>query len=178
MRSACRPHSIARYSSLDFSPDPNLGDLLFNGISQSAFKRDVAYGLQSDAAYKLSDAHTVRAGLYVQTDRLTSDTTSQVLPTDPLTGRPLNDVPVRHRGQHRATQQIESVYLQDEWRFDEVFMVNYGLRFDHYSAFSSGSQLSPRVNFVWNAARGHHAARRLLALLLAAAVRAGRQHHG
>ena len=28
--------------------------------------------------------------------------------------------------------------------------LNYGLRFDHYSAYSSGSQLSPRVNFVWN----------------------------
>ena len=27
--------------------------------------------------------------------------------------------------------------------------MNYGVRFDHYNAFSSGSQLSPRVNFVW-----------------------------
>src|SRR6185437_12435287 len=141
---------VARYSSLDFSPDPNLGDLLFNGISQSAFKRDLAYGLQSDAAYRLSDAHTVRAGLFVQADRLTSDTASQVLPTDPLTGRPLNDVPAGIADNTSATQHIESLYLQDEWRFDEEFVVNYGLRFDHYSAFSSGSQLSPRLNIVWN----------------------------
>ena len=35
---------IARYSSLTFSPDM-LGDLLYNGISQQAYKRDVAYGL-------------------------------------------------------------------------------------------------------------------------------------
>ena len=27
--------------------------------------------------------------------------------------------------------------------------INYGLRFDGYHAYSSGSQLSPRVNFVW-----------------------------
>jgi len=29
--------------------------------------------------------------------------------------------------------------------------VNYGVRFDHYTAFSSGSQVSPRINFVWQA---------------------------
>ena len=55
-----------------------------------------------------------------------------------------------------------------------MLTVNYGVRFDHYAAFSSGSQLSPRVNFVWQAARQHHRACRLLALLLPAAVRAGR----
>ena len=46
-------------------------------------------------------------------------------------------------------QQIQSVYLQDEWKPLSPLTVNYGLRFDHYSAYSSGSQLSPRVNFVW-----------------------------
>ena len=83
---------ITRYSSLNFSPDP-LGDLLFNGISQQAYKRDVAYGLQSDGAYKLTDSHTLRAGVYAQTDRLTSNTSSQVLPTD-AGGVPTSDVPV------------------------------------------------------------------------------------
>ena len=56
---------IARYSSLNFSPDPTLADLLFNGISQQAYKRDVAYGLQGDAAYKLNDAHNqVQQAIY------------------------------------------------------------------------------------------------------------------
>ena len=32
--------------------------------------------------------------------------------------------------------------------------INYGLRFDHYSAYSSGSQLSPRINFVWKLGSG------------------------
>ncbi len=32
--------------------------------------------------------------------------------------------------------------------------INYGLRFDHYSAYSSGSQLSPRLNFVWKLESG------------------------
>jgi outer membrane receptor for ferrienterochelin and colicins len=141
---------IARYSSLNFSPDP-LGDLLFNGISQQAYKRDIAYGLQSDGAYKLSDSHTLRAGVYAQTDRLTSNTTSQVLPTD-ATGAQSSDVPIGVIDDTSNTQWIESAYLQDEWRIAPVLVMNYGVRFDHYTAFSSGSQLSPRVNFVWQAA--------------------------
>ena len=140
---------IARYSSLDFTPDPQLGDLLFNGISQAAYKRDVAYALQSDGAYQLNDAHTLRAGLYVQTDRLTSNTTSQVLPT--ADGQQTTDVPTAILDHQSNRQWIESLYLQDEWRLDGTLTVNYGVRFDNYTAFSSGSQLSPRLNFVWQA---------------------------
>jgi len=141
---------ITRYSSLNFSPDP-LGDLLFNGISEQAYKRDVAYGLQSDGAYKLSDSHTLRAGVYAQTDRLTSNTSSQVLPTD-ASGAQVSDLPISVVDDTSNTQWIESAYLQDEWHVNSVLVVNYGVRFDHFTAFSSGSQLSPRVNFVWQAA--------------------------
>ena len=142
---------ITRYSSLNFSPDPQLGELLFDGISQQAYKRDIAYGLQSDGAYKLNPAHTLRAGVYFQTDRLTSNTRSQVLATDG-SGVPTTDIPIAIGDTGSNTQWIESAYVQDEWRIARVLVVNYGLRFDHYSAFSSGSQLSPRVNFVWQAA--------------------------
>jgi outer membrane receptor protein involved in Fe transport len=142
---------VARYSSLNFSPDPNLGDLLFNGISQNAYKKDVAYGFQSDAAYTLTDQHTLRAGVYGQVDHLTSNTLSQVLPTDPITGAQTTDVPIGIVDDSRNSQTMESVYIQDEWKILPVFTVNYGVRFDHYSAFSSGKQTSPRVNFVWQA---------------------------
>src|SRR5205807_8555898 len=80
---------ITRYSSLNFSPDP-LGDLLFNGISVQAYKRDVAYGLQSDGAYQLNESHTLRVVVHPQTDRLTSNTSSLVL--QPIGGVPINDV--------------------------------------------------------------------------------------
>ncbi len=141
---------ITRFSSLAFSPDPQLGDLLFNGISQSAYKKDVAYGFQSDGAYLLNDNHTIRAGVYAQVDRLTSNTTSDVLQTDD-TGAPINDVPYSIVDDTRNSQTIESVYVQDEWLVLPVLTFNYGLRFDHYHAFSSGSQVSPRANFVWKA---------------------------
>ncbi len=57
-----------RYSRLSFNPDP-LGDLLYNGIAQNAHKEDDAFGWQTDGAYRLNDAHTLRAGWYVQYDR-------------------------------------------------------------------------------------------------------------
>jgi outer membrane receptor protein involved in Fe transport len=139
---------IARYSSLTFSPDPQLGDLLYNGISQNAFKRDVAYGWQTDSAFHLIDRHTIRAGFYVQHDRATSATTSQVLPTDSA-GAPTTDIPVAIVDNGDSTQNIESVYLQDEWQVLTPLTINYGLRYDHLSAFTSGHQLNPRVNIVW-----------------------------
>ncbi|HUE12414.1 MAG TPA: TonB-dependent receptor, partial [Steroidobacteraceae bacterium] len=137
----------ARYTSLHFVPDW-VGDLLFNGIAQDAFKDDTAIGWQTDAAYKIGETHTVRAGLYFQHDSSESDTTSQVLPTDPA-GLQTSNVPLTVIENGSQVQQIESVYLQDEWHPLTPLTVNYGLRFDHYSAYSSGSQLSPRVNAVW-----------------------------
>ena len=137
----------ARYTSLHFAPDL-VGDLLYNGIAQDAFKDDTAIGWQTDGSYKLNDAHTLRAGLYYQHDSSKSDTTSQVLPID-ATGAQTSIVPLTIVGNGTQTQQIESVYLQDEWKPLDPFTVNYGLRYDHYSAFSSGGQLSPRINAVW-----------------------------
>jgi len=143
----------ARYTTLHFAPDW-LGDLLFNGIAQDAYKSDTAFGWQTDASYQAGDAHTVRAGLYIQHDSAKSNTTSQVLPVDPVTGVQTTDVPQVVIDNGTQSQSIESVYLQDEWKVLSALTINYGLRFDQYSAYSSGSQLSPRVNFVWQLAEG------------------------
>jgi outer membrane receptor for ferrienterochelin and colicins len=137
----------ARFTSLHFVPDWT-GDLLYNGIAQDAFKDDTAIGWQTDAAYKINDAHTLRSGLYFQHDESRSDTTSQVVPIDSA-GTQTSDVPLTIIDTGTQAQQIESVYLQDEWKIWSPFTLNYGLRFDRYSAYSSGSQTSPRVNAVW-----------------------------
>ncbi len=139
----------SRYSSLTFTPDP-LGDLLYDGIAQDAYKRDVAFGWQTDLAYRLATAHTLRVGWYLQHDQATNATTSQVLATD-AAGNPLSDVPVSIADNGSQTQWIESLYVQDEWLATTALTVNYGLRLDHYSAYSSGGQLSPRINAVWKA---------------------------
>ena len=139
----------ARYSSLSFTPDP-LGDILFNGIAQDAYKQNVAYALQSDAAYKLSDTHTLRAGLFVQSDRSKSLTNSAVIALDPG-GNQISDLPQSIVDDGAKTEWIESLYLQDEWKIVPAVTVNYGLRFDKFTAFASGRQLSPRLNVVWQA---------------------------
>ncbi len=137
----------ARYTSLHFAPDWT-GDLLFNGIAQDAFKADTALAWQTDSSYQLSDSHTLRAGLYLQHDSSTSDTTSSVLPLDEL-GVQTSDVPVTVIDNGNQSQEIESAYVQDEWKALAALTVNYGLRFDRYDAYSSGSQVSPRLNVVW-----------------------------
>jgi outer membrane receptor for ferrienterochelin and colicins len=138
----------SRYTSLDFEPDWT-GDLLFNGIAQNAFKEDTAFGWQTDSAYHLTDTHTLRAGFYLQHDNSISNTTSLVLPIDAVSGDQVSDVPQAIPDNGSQTQWIESLYLQDEWKALSDLTINYGLRADHYNAYSSGGQLSPRLNAVW-----------------------------
>jgi len=140
----------ARYSSLTFTPD-RLGDLLFNGIAQNAYKQNIAYALQSDGAYKLPDEHTLRAGVSLQTDHSRSLTQSAVIALD-ATGNQLNDIPLTLLDSGGKTEWLASIYLQDEWKVNPNFTANYGLRFDHFTAFTAASQLSPRINGVWQAA--------------------------
>src|SRR5579862_1305646 len=120
-----------RYTNLHFGPDW-VGDLLYNGIAQDAFKNDLAFGWQTDGSYKINDSHTVRAGLYLQHDRAQSETTSSVLPLD-AAGMQTSDIPLSIPDNGSQTQVLESVYLQDEWKIFEPLTLNYGLRFDHYS---------------------------------------------
>ncbi|MGO9990062.1 MAG: TonB-dependent receptor [Steroidobacteraceae bacterium] len=139
---------ISRYSSLTFVPGAPVGDLLFTGIAQNAFKQDVAYAAQSDASYELNSTHTIRGGLFIQSDHAVSDTTSQVLVTDEA-GMQISDVPVSIVDNGSATEWIYSGYLQDEWKLEPNFTVNYGLRLDKFTAYTSASQASPRLNVVW-----------------------------
>ena len=141
--------ATARYSSLTFTPDP-LGDILFTGIAQDAYKQNVAYALQSDAAYKLNDAHTLRAGFFIQSDHSKSDTSSDVIALNDA-GNQISDIPVNVVDNGAKTEWTESLYLQDEWKVIPTVTVNYGVRFDKFTAFASGHQVSPRLNVVWQA---------------------------
>jgi outer membrane receptor for ferrienterochelin and colicins len=154
----------ARYSSLTFIPDVP-GDILYNGIAQYAYKRDVAYAWQTDTAYHFGDDHIVRAGFYVQRDSATSRTTSFVLPASCAGAgtvaapylcdyNPQFDQPFAVGDNSNQTQTIESAYLQDEWKILQPLTLNYGVRFDHVSAYTSAHQVSPRVNLVWAPVEG------------------------
>jgi outer membrane receptor for ferrienterochelin and colicins len=141
--------ATARYSSLTFTPDP-LGDLLFTGVSQDAYKQNVAYALQSDASYKLNDVHTLRGGVFLQSDHSESLTRAQVIALD-ASGNQLNDIPIDIIDDGAKTEWIESLYVQDEWKVVPMLTFNYGLRFDKFTAFTHDHQISPRFNVVWQA---------------------------
>jgi outer membrane receptor for ferrienterochelin and colicins len=143
---------FARYSTLDFAPS-TIGDLLYNGIAQTAAKRDTAGGLQAEGVYNLSSAHTLRAGLLVQVDRSTSATHSLVLPVDD-SGAQTTDAPLTVIDNGAKTATTYSLYAQDEWKLTGNLVLNYGLRFDKFDGYRSENQLSPRVNLVWTPADG------------------------
>jgi outer membrane receptor for ferrienterochelin and colicins len=151
----------ARYSELVYRPDIT-GELLFNGQAQQAKKQDFTVGLQSEAAYHISDHHTLRGGVILSRDRGTSDTNTFVFPgeyeIDPTTlertgvfdqtGQPIGIV-----DNSASTEWTESVYLQDEWKVLPGVTLNFGGRYDHYCGFRCEHQFSPRVNAVWQPSR-------------------------
>ncbi len=137
---------FSRFSSLSFEPG-GVGDILFTGISQAAFKRDVAFGVQSEGVYKLTPDHTLRGGVIIQGERSNSYTNSQVLPV--ADDGTVGTIPESIADDQSKTQYTYSIYLQDEWRILNNLTLNYGLRGDDLNSYRDEKQLSPRVNLVW-----------------------------
>ena len=140
---------FVRYSRTTFTPDPNNGDIIFNGFSDRSRLSSLAYGLQTDASYKLSDHHTIRGGFFFQNERTRSHVVSLTLPA-------------LHADQSQPSDQLSSttiagskngqlygVYLQDEWMITPELTLNFGARFDAVNAYTTENQLSPRVNLVY-----------------------------
>ena len=138
---------FVRFSRTSFSPDPSGGDIIFNGFSDRSRLSSLVYGVQADASYKLSDRHTLRAGLFLQNERTRSTVLSLVLPTD--ANGPTSDVafPITVAG--AKTGQLYGIYLQDEWTLTPELTVNVGARFDAVHAYTTENQLSPRLNIVY-----------------------------
>jgi outer membrane receptor protein involved in Fe transport len=156
--------AFGRYSSLFFTPGNNVGDILYNGLAQTAYKRDVAYGLQAEGAWRAFTGHTIRFGVLYQADDTLSRTSSAVLATAPggpgiTNPNPLctdpdqtcqtSALPITIADNGSKHGYNYGFYAQDEWAVTDNFTVNYGLRYDAFSAFDAENQLSPRVNGVW-----------------------------
>src|SRR5262249_57532494 len=72
-----------RYSSVHFTPDP-IGDLAFNGVASDVFRSSFVNGVQADMAWRPTDAHTFRVGMFVQGETTQGTNTSMAfLPPSP-----------------------------------------------------------------------------------------------
>ncbi len=164
--------AFTRYSSLYYTPDP-LGDLLFDGVGQTAARSVLSTGTQTDASWRVSDTHTIRAGYQIIGERLVSSTSSQVLPAgggdsgdntdgagqaatvqpDGSAGGATSSAPFTLDDGQGKTGGLYGVYVQDEWRILPSVTLNYGARFDVVDEYTHENQFSPRVNVVWQPTR-------------------------
>jgi outer membrane receptor protein involved in Fe transport len=150
---------FVRYSQTLFTPDPNHGDVIINGFADRAKLTSLASGVQADGSLQLGSAHTARFGVFFQNEHSTSSVLSTVLPVscsfsvdpdcDPTA---TSDVPFTILDAHHKTGRLDGAYVQDEWKIAPKLTLNYGARYDIVDAYTKESQLSPRVNLVWNPA--------------------------
>ena len=154
-----RVSAFTKYSTLDFRHDPTLADIAFNGIAQNASLRSFANGVQLDASGPIGADHTLRAGLLLQAERFSSQTDSWVLLQDGIDtvgyrtfgSTPQTSTPTEILASIAKTGWTYSAWLQDEWKIGPDLTLNYGARFDMVNQFAMGSQVSPRINAVWQA---------------------------
>jgi TonB dependent receptor len=131
-----------RLSTVHFTPDV-IGDLVFNGVASDVSRRSFVNGIQTDASYRLTDAHTLRTGFTVSTEQALVSNSSVQLPTDP------NLQPFNTLDQSGKTGFLFGTYIQDEWKMTNQLTLNAGLRFDEMMQYTNANQLSPRISLTY-----------------------------
>jgi outer membrane receptor protein involved in Fe transport len=137
-----------RESSILFQPDTE-GDLIYNGVASRLDRYTLTGGTELDASYRLTDAHTLRGGYVLLEQHASSQSATEVFPTDPATGLQSSNIPERQILNQYKTGDIYGVYLQDEWKLTPQWTINYGARYDHVDEYVYEGQLSPRLNTVY-----------------------------
>src|SRR4051794_1992957 len=135
-----------RYSSVHFVPDV-VGDLVFNGVASDVYRRSFTNGVQTDAAYRLSNAHTLHAGFTFSAENAFVSNGSVLLPVD-NTGTPV-DAPFNVLDQSSKTGFLFGTYIGDEWKMTNQLTLNYGLRFDEMMQYTNANQVSPRISLTY-----------------------------
>jgi len=136
-----------RYASINFMPDLYY-DLAFNDVAANVVRKSLLNGLQFDVAYRLSNAHTERAGFVANIEHTQVYDIATVLPVTP-DGTVL-PVPLTINDYTPKTGWNAGGYAQDEWRIRPNLILNTGVRFDELNQFVSASQVSPRIVLVYD----------------------------
>jgi outer membrane receptor protein involved in Fe transport len=74
--------------------------------------------------------------------------------TTPTSALTINDVARYTQGfgnvTYSLTDQLYSLFVQDDWHPTSALTVNLGLRYDHQELTGDGNNLGPRLGFAWN----------------------------
>jgi outer membrane receptor protein involved in Fe transport len=138
--------AFTRYATVDFVPDV-YGDLAFNDVASNVVRKSLLNGLQLDASDRLSETHTLRAGLAFSAEKTQVQDLSILLPIDPD-----GDISPISETRNDYTSKVgwnAGGYLQDEWRMRPDLTLNTGLRFDQMNQFVSANQFSPRIVLIY-----------------------------
>ena len=142
--------AFVRSSAVHFQPD-SLGDLVFNGVASRVDRTAVSTGIEVNTRWLLSEAHTLRGGFLVTSDRAVTDTGTAVFPAD-ATGAQAGNVPLSITDNQARRGWLYGFHLQDEWKASDRLTVNFGARADGVSAQLHEGQLSPRLNLSYQLA--------------------------
>ncbi len=136
------------YSAVNYSADPNNGDLVFNGESGNLSRNVMSNGIQFDSSYIINDAHTIRGGFQLNAQGGAQNAVTTVIPLDGAGNQA--GVPTTFDNSSYVPAYSYGFYLQDEWKITKELTLNYGGRMDFYqSSLIRQNQLSPRINAVY-----------------------------
>ena len=149
--------AFVRSSAVHFRPDP-AGDLVFNGVASDVERTALSSGVEVNARWLLTAAHTLRGGWLVTRERTSTDTVTAVFPVD-AAGAQAGDTPFSIADRQTNPGWLAGIYAQDEWKLSDRLTFNFGARADTVSAQVHEGQLSPRLNLSYqlDAATTFHA---------------------
>jgi outer membrane receptor protein involved in Fe transport len=136
----------AHYISQSFEPD-NVGELIYQGVSSTAFHSDLDNTLEGDLTYRYRD-HTFGAGGYLGEYGVEADDSSLVFQVN-NSGAPISNVPIRVVNNANRINLLSGIYLDDTWQPTEQFHLNVGVRWDRLSGFTYNNQIDPTINLVY-----------------------------
>ena len=137
-----------RSTDVHYQPD-SVGDLTFRGIAADVLRLNVASGVQADMSYRINADHTLRSGLFAQSERFGTTNNALVFPAD-ADGNQTSTTSLRIEDDSLIKGNLWGVYLQDEWRPVKSVTINYGLRYDRVNTVVNENQLSPRIGLVYD----------------------------